>query len=598
MTWNRRIKRGWWILFWGGLSACSEKKDLTPEETTAIPSGPAEFLLSSAAETREKVARAQGMDPSRDGWLSESLHELTNGRLKELGHRLEDGEDARGLLQADGPSIHHSVTPSSPETVYRENGLLVKRSSDSRPLQGSGLAATMAQLSQEVAGGAVRFKQYAISEVREGMKSLETSALVWLDFVSPDGRVLQNMKWAVSWDLTEEEPTITRVVVSDWEEVVVEGDTAIFRERTRDVLGGLEVFSKQVAHGANTWVSRLSGTSSRCLNGLAVGDLNGDGRDDVFCPRPAGLPNLVFVTQPDGGLDEKGREWGLDWLDDTVSALIVDFDNDGRQDLAIALADRLVFRRNAGGDRGFQTGPEFSQEDSSAMAAADVNGDGLLDLFLGNYEGSGQTGTVTKPDEIYNAASGGPNRFYLNEGGFRFRDATEEWGFDQGAHRMVLAASWEDFDNDGDPDLYLANDFGPNGLYRNDGEKFVEVAARLGAEDPSTGMSVSWGDVNRDGRFDAIVGNMFSAAGNRVTSQPRFRAELRQELDLDRVRYLARGNTFLVNRGSHFSEESGPSGVINTQWTWSMLLADFNNDSREDLLAANGFITGREADDL
>jgi hypothetical protein len=163
---------------------------------------------------------------------------------------------------------------------------------------------------------------------------------------------------------------------------------------------------------------------------------------------------------------------------------------------------------------------------------------------------------------------------------------------------MTLAASWEDFDADGDPDLYVANDFGPNCLYRNEGGKFTEVAAELGAEDPSTGMSVSWGDVNRDGRFDAIVGNMFSAAGNRVTSQKQFRKELREDLDVERVRYLARGNTFLVNQGAKFSEESESSGIINTQWTWSMVLADINNDSREDILAANGFVTGPEAEDL
>ena len=197
------------------------------------------------------------------------------------------------------------------------------------------------------------------------------------------------------------------------------------------------------------------------------------------------------------------------------------------------------------------------------------------------------------PDAVYNGTDGGANRLYRNTGNFAFVDVTEQTGMAVDADRLSLAASWEDFDDDGDTDLYVANDFGPNSLYRNDGGKFAQIAAAAGADDPSTGMSITWGDVDRDGRMDACIGNMFSAAGNRVTMQPKFGEDLTQGLELDRVRYLARGNTLLMNQGSEsFDERSEQAGVVNTQWTWATLMADLDNSGSLDMLAMNGYVTG------
>jgi hypothetical protein len=68
--------------------------------------------------------------------------------------------------------------------------------------------------------------------------------------------------------------------------------------------------------------------------------------------------------------------------------------------------------------------------------------------------------------------------------------------------RFSYAAAWDDYDQDGDFDLYVANDFGRNNLYRNDRTGFEDVADELGVEDTGSGMSVSWGDVNGDGWMD------------------------------------------------------------------------------------------------
>ena len=164
--------------------------------------------------------------------------------------------------------------------------------------------------------------------------------------------------------------------------------------------------------------------------------------------------------------------------------------------------------------------------------------------------------------------------------------------------RWSFAASWEDFDADGDMDLYVANDFGRNNLYRNDEGQFRDVAAELDVEDMAAGMSVSWGDFNRDGRMDLYVGNMFSAAGNRVTYQRRF-LEGRSATDSAGVQRMARGNTlFMAQPDGSFADVSLAAGVTMGRWAWSSKFADLNNDGWDDLVVANGYFTNQKQDDL
>ena len=160
---------------------------------------------------------------------------------------------------------------------------------------------------------------------------------------------------------------------------------------------------------------------------------------------------------------------------------------------------------------------------------------------------------------------------------------------------------WYDFDLDGDPDLYIANDYGANQLYRNDLDKngtrfFNEVAAISGVEDKGAGMSASWGDFNRDGLPDLYVGNMYSNAGSRITSQPDFPMAQKGEL-LDVYRRFAKGNTLLSQiKPNKFREQDGMAAM--GRWAWSSVFADLDNDGWEDLFVANGYITAAKPEDL
>ncbi len=126
---------------------------------------------------------------------------------------------------------------------------------------------------------------------------------------------------------------------------------------------------------------------------------------------------------------------------------------------------------------------------------------------------------------------------------------TNETGLDVANTRFSYAAAWEDYDNDGDQDLYVVNDFGRNCLYRNDGGYFENVAAAAGVEDIASGMSASWSDFDHDGHMDIYVSNMFSSAGNRITYQQNLAVSYSESARAHIQRH-ARGNTLFRNLGA------------------------------------------------
>ena len=185
-----------------------------------------------------------------------------------------------------------------------------------------------------------------------------------------------------------------------------------------------------------------------------------------------------------------------------------------------------------------------------------------------------------------------------NLGDWKFQNVVADIGLDENNTRFSFAAAWEDYDNDGDLDLYVANDYGRNNLYRNDDGRFSDQAAAAGVEDTSFGMSTAWGDYNQDGLMDLYVANMYSSAGNRVTYQRRFRAGEGEQIR-KQMQYLARGNSLFKNSGDGvFEDVSEDANVMMGRWSWGSKFVDINNDSWEDLVVTNGYITGHDKQDL
>src|SRR4029077_10273919 len=202
------------------------------------------------------------------------------------------------------------------------------------------------------------------------------------------------------------------------------------------------------------------------------------------------------------------------------------------------------------------------------------------------------------PSPYQDAENGPPNFLMRNNGDGTFRDVTATSGLNQNNTRYSFCCGWGDYNHDGWPDLYVVNDFGRKNLYRNNGDgTFTDVAAQAAAEDVGAGMSVSWLDYDNDGAEDLYVGNMWTAAGERLSAQQNFKSDSAKEV---RVLYRkhAMGNSLLRNRGNSFDDVTVAVGVGMGRWAWSSDAFDFDHDGFPDLYIANGMVSGPLRQDL
>lgn len=399
--------------------------------------------------------------------------------------------------------------------------------------------------------------------------------------------------WNCQWN-DDSPPRLLGLDVDRFE--TVQADEQWFIDATSTVIGSNPKFDAQVLHGIDYWaqrITRIGDLSMTGHHGLAVGDVNGDGLEDLYVCDGGSLPNQLYLQQADGTAKEVAIDWGVAWLEDSRSALLIDLDNDGDQDLVVATIAMIAFAENVD-NQGFELRGGFPGAPYPfSMSAADYDNDGDLDIYTCIY-GAGDQPTkrgfeASSPIPFDDAENGGRNILLSNLGNFQFSNVTRKVGLDENNTRWSFAASWEDYDRDGDPDLYVANDFGRNSFYRNDQGTFTDIAKETGVEDKAAGMSVAWGDSNRDGASDLLVGNMFSSAGQRVSFQRNYGSDKKR---------MARGNTLFTSSKDGFKDTSIESGITNGGWAWSSGFADLNNDGWEDLVVANGYLSNTRDDDL
>ncbi|MDA7616541.1 VCBS repeat-containing protein, partial [bacterium] len=388
--------------------------------------------------------------------------------------------------------------------------------------------------------------------------------------------------WAFSALEPDELPLLKRLTLLSHEEVIRTGKKPLFEDVAGNVLPEkIGPHDSPVTDWART-LTKIDDMHFAGHHGIAIGDANGDGLDDLYVCDCGGLPNRLYLQNPEGTTRDISAQAGVDWLESSKSALFLDLDNDGDQDLVVAtVALVLVLENN--GQASFSLRSRIpGMSNPHSLSAADYDSDGDLDLFVCNYGADsvtgGLSGSIAGPPLPFNdAENGGRNALLRNDGNLQFSDVTSAAGIAGGGDRWSFAASWEDYDNDGDQDLYVANDFGRNNLFRNDAGRFTDVAAAAGVEDISSGMSVAWSDANRDGRMDVYVSNMFSSAGGRVAFQRQFgKGNPGATADFQR---MARGNTlFLGGNSGKFDDASVSAGVNVGLWAWSSQFADLNND--------------------
>jgi len=558
-------------------------------------------------------AELDRVDPSRDGWDTEAFSEIAATQLKALGEVIcrKDTpavDQLKGLL--DDAFSSSPLRPSRLKTVTMAPSLVVQRSAEEkeqagRPeaFQGPGaLHDALTSLRTPLGPGEfpaprVSFK---IFNVEPGEASILTRAYFQLLARTASRSLQQNAVWTCQWKQGPKgsPPLLQSIRVSDFEEISTGDGGPLFADCTAAVLGGNASYLEQLLYPLDHWreiVDWHFGLDFVGSHGLAVGDVNGDGLEDLFFCESGGLPNRLFVQQPDGTARDVSSESGVDYLEPTHSALLVDLDNDSDQDLVLASGRFILFLENDGSGRFERRLIHDSTSVARSMAAADFDRDGALDVYVCGYfprEVAADSVGLGRPMPYHDANNGGRNFLLANRRNWTFEDVTESVGLEMNNRKFSYAASWEDYDDDGDLDLFVANDFGRKNLYRNDGGRFVDVADRAGVEDLGAGMSVSWGDYNRDGRPDLYVGNMFSSAGQRITYQRQFREGASDSTRASYQRH-ARGNSLFENAGDGtFRDVSVEAGVTMGRWAWSSNFVDINNDGWEDLVVANGMVTG------
>lgn len=409
-------------------------------------------------------------------------------------------------------------------------------------------------------------------------------------------------RWRCEWippSGETEAPQIRAIGVS--EHAVASAARTLFEEITGSIFDGVASFDEQLGPDLEHWASRVDRGLGMTLighEGVAIRDVNGDGLEDLYLPQPGGLPNRLYLKQSDGTVRDASAESGLDFLDPSRSALFCDFDGDGDADVAVELDPKLAIFENDGAGH-FRERARFDLGSTTSLAVADVDADGDLDLYACGYILPDEAHVAPVP--YHDADNGRPNTLLRNdisEAGWSFSDVTAEVGLDENNRRFSFAACFEDVDDDGDPDLYVSNDFGRNNLYINEEGRFRDRAAEAGVEDVAAGMGVSFADVDRDGDFDLHVSNMFSSAGGRVVGDERFGADRSEEAVRAYERH-ARGNTLFLARGDGTYEDASlAAGISLGRWAWGAIFCELDNDGWPDLFVPNGFVTGQDPDDL
>jgi tetratricopeptide (TPR) repeat protein len=448
---------------------------------------------------------------------------------------------------------------------------------------------------------------YGIRVTGESPLHVETD--IRCDFVGTahDGSREQRVgAWHLSWARDEQKHWTVQQWVAD-PEVRSRLTGPGFTEITGHCLAANTVGMAQLLPGIDAWRTALDGASGIDVygnHGIAVGDIDGSGYDSFCVCQPSGLPNRLYRNRGDGTFEDITEASGTGILDGTGSALFADFQNRGRQDLLVVRTGGPLLFANLGDGR-FEPRPNAfhfarpPQGTFTSAAVADYNRDGFLDVYFCVYSYYQGLNQYQFPSPYYDAQNGPPNFLLRNRGDGTFEDVTVASGMDQNNNRFSFAVAWCDYDNDGWPDLYVANDFGRKNLYHNNGDgTFTDVAAKAGVEDYGPGMSTCWLDYDNDGLQDVYVANMWLPEGKRITADDHFLPGIDPAVRALYQKHNA-GNSLYRNTGNGtFEDKTTDAGSAMGRWSWSCASWDFDNDGWPDLYIANGFVSGPNHHDL
>ncbi|MFB6249104.1 MAG: CRTAC1 family protein [Salinibacter sp.] len=326
---------------------------------------------------------------------------------------------------------------------------------------------------------------------------------------------------------------------------------------------------------------------------VSVADYDDDGDSDLYVTNSKyGTTNALYENQGDDTFTNVAPDLGLAAVNKkgtgtSMGSVWGDYDNDGDEDLFLYKWGRSVLFRNDGGE-GFTRVtdklkglPDWMNANTAVWT--DLNRDGNLDLFVGTfYAGKFNLWdletTQIMPESYEYATNGGRNYLFLNQGDGTFTEVAKEWGLTD--TRWTLAAVAADLNGSGYPDLFVANDFGKDQLFLNDGGKRFQNVSRASniGRVPKSGMNASMGDVLNQGRRALYVSNLTEEG------------------------VLVQGNNLWLADSTEgggtpeFENLAGTMGVAKAGWSYGAQFGDLNNDGWQDLFVVNGFYSGTKGE--
>ena len=336
-----------------------------------------------------------------------------------------------------------------------------------------------------------------------------------------------------------------------------------------------------------SWVSSVGAAA-------AAGDYDNDGWIDLYVTdSDKGRPNHLYHNNHDGTFTDVAASAGVANVNGdqgvSMDCRWGDYDNDGWEDLyVVRWGNDVLFHNNGDGTFTDVTDRLFRKRDGSpgtqwangnAALFLDYNLDGRLDIYVGNYFDEVDLWhlptTKIMHDDFEKARNAGRNFFYRQEADGTFTEIAESLGLEDPG--WTLAVGSADVNNDGWPDIYCADDFGPDQLFLNRrGKGFDNVSKTAIGTDTKKGMNVDFGDFNNDGWLDIYVQNITT------------------------TEYLQEGNMLWHNNGIDadgnltFTDVSMETGTYDGGWGWGAKFFDYDNDGDLDIYAVNGFISAGE----
>ena len=333
-------------------------------------------------------------------------------------------------------------------------------------------------------------------------------------------------------------------------------------------------------------------------------DLNKDGFSELLFP---GANQIAWNTEGD---------YRVSRLHESVitacrAAVLADFDRDGNTDLIIdgtvlspseeQRVGMFIFRGDASGrfeapPQPLSIEPAFESESDTTLTAGDIDGDGDLDLWLGQYKEPYVGGSMPTP--FFDANDGYPSYLLVNQGdGLTFKEETRQRGITEKQFRRVYSSSFFDYDEDGDLDLLNVCDFSGVDLFENDGSgSFKDVTAQAFDQRFLFGMSHSFADFNYDGRLDLYTIGMSSTTASRLHkmgAQP----EDMEELTRMRIPMTFGNRLYHSKSDGTFVQPSYAGEVARTGWSWGVVTVDFDNDGDIEFYVGNGHDSNTTARD-